>query len=336
VLSQLLRSKEPSVRWKARLGILDEDPESRSMRALREQIRHSRRAKALLRDRMRPGRSAPPGVYHKWLGIHWALAHLADLGYPPGDRVLEAGAGRALDLWMRPSYLGEFRAETREEASTRYDGVPVLRGRYRRCASQQGNALYYCTTLGVADEGCDRLAQLLRRWQWPDGGWNCDRDPGADTSSFAETLTPTRGLAVYGQVRGRPSALEAAARASEVFLRRRLFRRLSDGRVMRGEFLRVHYPLYWHYDILGALRVLATLERLHDPRCQEALDLLESKELPRGGWAAERRYYDLPGERPRRGQERVRWGPVGAGRNDWVTVDALAVLRAAGRYSPTG
>lgn len=334
ILPLLLHSREPSVRLKARLHVLGEDPDSRSIHELRGQVRNSPRARTLLRERMRPGRHSPRGVYHKWLGIHWALASLADLGYPEGDQTLQPAVDRALALWLRASYFREFDARTQEGAYARHDAVPRLRGRYRRCASQQGNALLYCTKLGLARESCDQLAERLLHWQWPDGGWNCDRNPSADTSAFAESLTPMSGLFEYGKARHDSDALMAARRASEVFLRRRLYKRESDGKVMHWEFPLLHYPLYWHYDVLGGLKALARMGLVTDPRCRDALDLIESKELPRGGWTAERRLYDLPGERARRGTDRVLWESGRTRVNEWVTVDALSVLRAAGRYSP--
>ena len=76
---------------------------------------------------------------------------------------------------------------------------------------------------------------------------------------------------------------------------------------------------------------MAEIGRLDDPRCQKALDLLEEKQLPSGGWAAERRLYTVSSSVMTRA-EYVDWG--GASRremNEWVTVDALHVLRAAGR-----
>lgn len=331
VVAGLLRSREPSVRWKTRVLVLGEDPDSRSIRQLREEVRHAPRTRRLLKEFMRPGRRVPRGVYHKWLGCHWALAALADLGYPGADPALRPAMDRALEMWLRPEYYRESYPGSRSETMAQTGTVPCLNGRYRRCASQQGNALFYATTLEHSPESADRLAERLLHWQWPDGGWNCDRNPSADTSAFAETLTPMLGLYVFGSVRGRTDALEAADRASEVFLRRQLFRRIADGTVIRGEFTRLHYPLYWHYDILGGLKALARLGKVRDPRCHDALDLLESKELAGGGWPAERRFYDLPGEIARRGTDRVQWGGSGHRLNEWVTVDALAVLRAAGR-----
>ena len=58
-----------------------------------------------------------------------------------------------------------------------------------------------------------------------------------------------------------------------------------------GEFVKLHYPRYWHYDILGALKVFSEIELTGDERSEVALNLLEEKELSDGGWPAEGRYY---------------------------------------------
>jgi hypothetical protein len=50
-------------------------------------------------------------------------------------------------------------------------------------------------------------------------------------------------------------------------------------------FAKLHYPLYWHYDVLGGLKGLADLGMLGDKRCTDALDLLKSLQLA-GGWPA--------------------------------------------------
>jgi hypothetical protein len=335
LVARLLKSSEPSIRWKTRLGVLGENPRSASNRALRETIRRSPRVQALLSHSAVIGR---PGtyraVYYKWQGLHWVLARLADLGYPPGDRRLEPLRDRVLDLWLGPYYFTEFEAGSKSAAYARR-GVPRMRGRYRRCASQQGNALYFVTELGLDDGRGERLVERLLHWQWPDGGWNCDRDPDADTSSFHETLTPMIGLATFAKARGAPNAARGAARASEVFLERRMFRRRSDGRVIHPEFLRLHYPVYWHYDLLAGLRGIVATGRIDDPRCAEALTELESKQLPSGGWAAEGKFYRVSPHRFSAGCEYVDWGGVRSTQmNEWVTVDALSVLTAAGRLDP--
>jgi hypothetical protein len=100
---------------------------------------------------------------------------------------------------------------------------------------------------------------------------------------------------------------------------------------MDEHFLLLHYPAYWHYDILFGLKGMAEAGFLGDPRCKDALDLLETKRLPDGGFPAEESF-----SRPTRpllsGYSPVRWG--GTNRktmNLFVTVDALYVLRIAGR-----
>jgi hypothetical protein len=286
----------------------------------------------LLANRDRRGRVEPPkNVYAKWQGAHWTLATLADLGYPPGDKSLSPIRDQVLDHWLSDSFYEEFEAATKVEAYQK-PGVPVMRGRYRRCASQQGNALYCMTKLGISDDRSERLVERLLHWQWPDGGWNCDKGPTADTSSFMETLIPMTGLAIHAQACDDDDARQAALRASEVLLTRSLFKRRSDARVIHPEFLRLHYPLYWHYDVLGGLRGMAELGVLNDPRCSAALDLLEAKELAGGGWPAESRYYKVS-TKIENSAEYVDWGGCGKTRmNEWVTADALHVLRRAGRF----
>jgi hypothetical protein len=204
-------------------------------------------------------------------------------------------------------------------------------GRYRRCASQQGNALYCATVLGPADARASRLVERLLHWQWPDGGWNCDKNPAASSSSFMETLVPMRALWHYGQASGDQVVQTAARRAADVFLARRLYRKRSTGDVIRAEFALLHYPLYWHYDVLGGLKVMAELGLISDPRCADALDLLEQKELPSGGWPAERRHYQVTNSAAAHA-ELVDWGGTSTVHmNEWVTTDALYVLREAGR-----
>lgn len=320
VIERLLASEEPSVRLKVRVGVLGEDPESPGIADLREEIRVSPRVRALLSERGPDGR-VPYHPYAKWYGAHWVLATLADLGYPPGDETLVPLRDQAYEWLLSKKHLR---------------GVPVIEGRARRCGSQEGNALWASLTLGLADERAGELARNLMRWQWPDGGWNCDVRPAAATSSFHETLIPMRALVLYAWVAGCDEAEAASRRAAEVFLERRLFRRRRDGEVMDERFLRLMYPSYWRYNILMGLRVMAEAGLVEDPRCAEALDVLESKRLPDGGFPAEERFYHTRAvPRPTGGSRSlVDWGGANRRRmNEWVTADALAVLKAAGRLA---
>jgi hypothetical protein len=305
----LLRSDEPSVRWKVRTQVLGETPDSPAIRRLQGQIRRSPRVRAMLDGEF------PRNAYSKWRGAHWVLATLADIGYPPGDASLAPLRDKVVSTWLHESY---------------YRSVPLVEGRYRRCGSQQGYALLALTTLELAPDRTGDLVERLLHWQWPDGGWNCDRKPSADTSSFHETLLPMRGLSAYASKHDETRAATAARRAGDVFLLRRLAFRRSTSELIKREFTRLRYPSYWHYEVLGGLKGMVELGLIHDDRCADALDLLESKRLPDGGWPAEKSFYGAASGTAMR--DWVDWGGVDAKRlNEWVTADALAVLRAAGR-----
>jgi hypothetical protein len=71
------------------------------------------------------------------------------------------------------------------------------------------------------------------------------------------SLPPALGLHEYWRATGVTRAQEAAARTAELLLSHRLFRSLSDGEVIDRRLLALHYPPYWHYDLLQALLVLS-------------------------------------------------------------------------------
>jgi len=87
VIPYLLQSSEPSIRFKTRVNILGESPDSASIKKLRKEIRVSPRVMALLSEQGRDGR-IPFHPYAKFYGAHWVLAALSDLGYPAGDKAL--------------------------------------------------------------------------------------------------------------------------------------------------------------------------------------------------------------------------------------------------------
>jgi len=220
----------------------------------------------------------------------------------------------------------------------RLHAVPVIDGLARRCASQEGNALAVCCRLGLAeDERVRLLADSLLSWQWPDGGWNCDPKASGRRSSFHESLAPAWGLHEYALATGDAAARAAAERAAELFLSHRLFRSLSTGKPVRADWLVLHYPPYWHYDILQGLHILVRLGRAADPRLEDATDVLERRRLANGTWSPGGYWWKPPGagKDATRGQrawnaEVVNWGRSGP--NEMVTLNAMRVLRAVGRH----
>lgn len=316
IINQL--AEEPAIRFKLTVHVMGNSPSDTASKQASEVVRNSTLVQNLLSTCILEG-DLPHHPYKKWSGGHWVLSLLADLGYPSADETLRPLLEQAYS-WL----LGEAHARHIREVN----------GRIRRCASQESNLVYSSLSLGLADARTDELAERLIKWQWPDGGWNCDKRPEVSISSFMESLIPLRALAFYARSSGEARARIACEQAAEIFLKRKLFLRLGDGKIMDRHFVELHYPCYWHYDILFALKVMSEADFLSDPRCQPALDMLESRRLPDGGFPADATYYQLtrPGIS---NYSPVSWGGINKKKaNPFVTVDALAVLKAAGRVKP--
>lgn len=315
LIQQLQNHPDPIIRWKmVKSGVGNCLSPSVVERAMGD-VDSSPVVKQLLSDQKEDGQ-IPFHPYNKWFGAHWVLSNLADLEYPAGNDSLKPLSEQCYD-WLLSKGHEQY--------------IQMINGRVRRCASQEGNCVYYSLALGLADHRTDELASRLLKWQWDDGGWNCDRRPEAAKSSFFESLIPMRGLGRYAKFTGDSIVEQAVAHAAEIFLKRNIFKRLSDGEIMDKNFIQLHYPCYWHYDILFALKVMSEIGYINDPRCTEALDCLESKHLSNGGFPAEAKYYRVDNKKLS-GHSHVDWGGISKlHMNPFVSIDALYVLKQAGR-----
>jgi hypothetical protein len=256
--------------------------------------------------------------YRKWFGLHWRLVSLADFELPidrPDVRAkVGEGISRELDWIANPRHL---------------DAIPKVNGLYRSHASMEGNAVYAASLFGHAgDERVRRLVDRLLEWQWSDGGWNCDRASSGYRSSFHESWATALGLAAYHGATGDTDALAAARRTGELLLEHRLVHRLGAGKPIHSSFAALHWPAYWHYDLLAGLRVLLAAGMLADDRATDALDLLEQKQRPHGRFETRAAWWQA-GRHPTSPVDVIDWGK---GRpSEVLTLHALRILKAAGR-----
>ena len=305
----LLRSDEPAIRYLTRRDVLGEHQKVEP-----NEILSGPKVSALL-----DGQQADGGFgrnpYRKFTGAHWRLISLAELEVPPSDPRVAAAAEHIL-TWL----MGKNRHRGK---ATVIDGL----ARVHSCID--GNALAACCRLGLAgDDRARTVAESLLEWQWPDGGWNSDRTASGRRSSFHESLPAAWGLHEYAQITGDSPARAAVSRATELFLEHRLLFALKTGRPIRTQWLQLRYPSYWHYDMLRVLLLLSRIGEVRDDRARDALDELERRRLPDGRWAADGQWWKPA---PSVGSpEAVDWGETGQP-NEMITLDALRVLRAAGR-----
>jgi hypothetical protein len=321
VIGWLLASDEPVIRYRTRTWLLDQPEADLSVRSERERLTAGVGIAALL-DFASVATADP---YRKWAGLHWRLISLADFGFPadrPDIRArLDEGIDRELAWIAKPREL---------------EGQPRVNGLYRTHASIHGNAVYVASRLGRADD--ERVRQLvgkLLEWQWPDGGWNCDKRASGYRSSFHESWATALGLAAYHHALGGAAdglagdALTAAERTAELLLEHRLYRTLDGTRQLHSSMAALHWPAYWHYDFLGGLRVLRATGALRDQRASSAVDHLESKRRPDGSFDAARSWWLAP-TRPTAPVDVFDWGKGGS--SETLTIHALSILKAAGRW----
>jgi hypothetical protein len=305
----LLASDEPAIALLARRDLLDEQADAKTAAAA---LLTGAKVTALLAGQQ-PDGGFGVSAYNKWTGAHWRLVSLVELGIPPHEPRAIAAAETVLTSF--------------DPARRR---ISVINGLPRSHASVWGNALAVCCRLGLwAEPRVQAFAEALLAWQWPDGGWNCAVRATGYRSSFHESHAAAWGLHEYGLATGDAAARQAADRTAELFLEHRLFRSVRTGEVIRPGWLALRYPPYWHYDILQALVVLARMGKAADPRASEALDELERQRLPDGRWRPRGSWWNPPGSPV--APEVVDWGRSGP--SEMLTLNALRVLRAAGRLT---
>ncbi|WP_212612551.1 hypothetical protein [Pseudonocardia hierapolitana] len=257
----------------------------------------------------------PARPYAKWTGAHWRLVSLVELGIPAGYEPAVRAAETVLDCWAAPDRLA---------------GVLVVDGLRRMHASQEGNAVAVACRLGMAaDERVARLVEHLVGGQWPDGGWNCDRRPAAHRSSVHETLPALWGLSEYATATGDARSRRAATAAAEVLLARHVVFAAGTDRPLHRSVVDLHYPPYWHYDVLQALVVLDRAGCRDDPRTDRARRVVAGKQREDGGWRAVRPWWRRPGSAGL--VEAVDWGDVA---HQMVTLNALRVTAPAAGRTP--
>ena len=317
----LLASHEPAVRYRTRTWLLNTPETDRAVGADRSLVFDGPVVGTLLGF---PGPEVSP--YRKWWGLHWRLVSLADFdppidGRPDVRHQLDAAIDRELAWIANPRHL---------------ESVPRIDGLYRAHASMEGNALYAAARFGHADDPrARRLAEKLLEWQWPDGGWNCDRGSSGRRSSFHESWATAIGLATWRDVVGDSDPLaadanRAARRTAELLLEHRLFRTLDGRRQIHSGMAALHWPAYWHYDFLAGLRVLAATDAtlLRDPRAGDALDLLEERQLPDGRFGTTHAWWQA-GRHVTSPTDVIDWGRGEP--SEVLTLHALAALNAARR-----
>lgn len=174
-------------------------------------------------------------------------------------------------------------ALVRDGCRWEHAGQPFFSGEVEPCINGR------TVTLGVYfGHDVDGVVARLLGEQLADGGWNCEAENGSVRSSFATTINVLEGLLAHERAGGGSAeSIAARRRGEEYLLERKLFRRKSTGDVVNPAWLQCSFPPRWHYDVLRALDYFRSAGDAPDPRVDEAIDLLRSRQQPDGAWLLE-------------------------------------------------
>ncbi|MDY0294984.1 MAG: hypothetical protein RBQ71_04165 [Acholeplasmataceae bacterium] len=134
-----------------------------------------------------------------------------------------------------------------------------------------------------------------------DGAWNCYFNYRTyKTSSLHTTINILEGLQTYisnGYSYRKKEVIESMNSANEFILQKQLFRSRRTNEIIREQFLCVHYPTRWYYDMFRALEYFVDANVAYDIRMKEALDLIKKKlakgYLPKGKTYAGKTHFKL-------------------------------------------
>ncbi|MCA9948475.1 MAG: hypothetical protein KDE48_02425 [Anaerolineales bacterium] len=201
-----------------------------------------------------------------WTATAYSLAYLYDFGIDPqNDKVRQAVA------------------RVRENGRWEHDGQPFFEGEVEPCINGM------VVVLGTYfEQDVAAVVDRLIGEQLEDGGWNCEAENGSVRSSFHTTIRVLEGLLAHERATGGSAETIAARRRGEAYLlERKLFRRKSTGAVIDPAWLQFSFPTRWHYDVLRGLEYFRAVGEPPDPRLDEAIALLQSKQQPDGAWLLE-------------------------------------------------
>lgn len=238
------------------------------------------------------------GAYSpKWISTTYTLLLLRHLGIDPDDERVRSAIGLVRDRVVMGGKNRAFFTYATEMCIT---GMVLALGSY------------FLDDVGEMPQP----AHILER-QKDDGGWNCH--VGSRRSSFHTTISVLEALLEYEHAVGGDAALAAArARAHAYLLERRLMYSVSTGELINRRWLLMSFPPRWFYDVLRALDYLQAVGADPDPRCDEAVGVIQSKRRKDGTWPLQNRH-------PGREHFAMEEGSGKASR--WNTLRALRVLR---------
>ena len=345
-ISWLLEQENPSLRyWTFRdlLGRPRDDPE---VMASQDAVANWRPVSDLLKEQRPEGywAEAEDVYWPKWSATVWQLILIAEMGIPSNHHAVRTGCEYFLKIMAAQdrSWPPHFSDDDQGQVASH-------RSVWEPCVT--GNMARTLTVFGFGEEPRVReMFDWLVRYQLPDGGWNCEPGPwGKEVhhSSFMSTIEPLWAFSALDPQRWPKGGREAVERGAEFMLMHQLYKSDRTGNVINEEWTKLHFPMFYFYDILHGLRILTALGYADDERMKDPSQLLLSKRLADGTWPLESTFLNSTKKNLVKDPKTGKWtvtkgesvatipdiyrnlGSVGAP-NPWITLNALRVLEGRG------
>ncbi|MBI3859479.1 MAG: hypothetical protein HY296_04475 [Thaumarchaeota archaeon] len=335
-ISWLLEPENPPVRMFTLTDVLGKPEDSDEVKGAKDRILSYGPVQELKNAQGGMG-YWPPGhtcYTPKFTSTVWQLQLLGELGVPKTPWIGSA-VERFLDqhqmdngAFSCPSTLEERRYRAKHPKAKR-DAEPCL----------TGNMVRTLIVFGYLGDGRIRKAiEWFPEDQQEDGGWNCDYPMQKPThSSFMSTIEPLWAYSEIPRSSWTRRMKSSVDRGAEFLLAHRLFKSHRNwspvefrdlSKVFSGNLVsKFHFPMYYYYDALHALRVLTLLGYGDDKRMGDAIHLMHSKRTPDGRWLL-----DGDWSRERNDGKRRALAPI-ENLNEpskWVTLNCYRVLAKTG------
>ena len=317
----LLEEDNPSVRYIALTDICGRPENHPEVRATKNRIMQTGIVPKILAGQDPEGFWVNPESFYvrtKYRGTVWQLIILAELKADPQDPRLQKACDFILE-WSQDRQSGGFSYRGTKQNGGQQNGViPCLTGnmvwsliRLRRLEDPRvQDGIHWITTYQRYDDG---IVKAPKGWPYEKfeqcwGHHTCHLGVVKALKACAEIPARSRDIEVQRFIQD----------GAEHLLKHHLYKRSHDlKKTAKPKWKRLGFPHMWDTDALEMADILLRLG-YRDPRMQEAIDLIQSKQDEKGHWLLEETW---------NGRFQVNIEHKGKP-SKWVTLLALRVLKA--------
>jgi hypothetical protein len=154
--------------------------------------------------------------------------------------------------------------------------------------------LNYAAFFGVPEIELRSVVNYILANQMPDGGFNCELHRRNPThSSMHTTISVLEGICEYiraGNQYRLDELSQAKKDAEEFLLMHHLYKSSRSGEIIDKKWTMLSFPSRWRYDILRALVYFVDAGVPYDPRMEDAINVLLSKQRKDGTWPVQAKH----------------------------------------------